>query len=280
MALAITSSNHDPVFILSEWSVEKPMSFVEALAWLYLRKPNHAMRVINNCDPGSAGLFGNSIQNAITLLSVDVSDIAGALASDDAEKREKAEKTRDIRLYHRDGLLFQHISWLAARHQFPEALATPPHVRRADKGFDGFLIEQNDDGGEISRIILCEDKATTNPRPLVTSKIWPEIRSIIDHDRDIEILDALTALLTAVPEEKREKLINDIVWERARCFRVALTTGPDDIQEGTYKHLFAGFEDQVKGETASRLGEVMPLADVRAYLDDLAREVIAVLEKM
>ncbi|WP_233722053.1 hypothetical protein [Jiella avicenniae] len=254
--------------------------FVEALAWLYLRKPHHAVRIINNFAPGDAALFGNSVQNAISLLRYDVSDLESNLASSDPNIRTKAEKTRNNRLYQRDGLLFQHISWLAARLQFPTALATPPHVRKADKGFDGFLIERQDAGDAISRIILCEDKATTNPRNLVTTSIWPEIRSIVASERDLEILDALTALLSGVPEEEREGLIRDIVWQRTRCFRVALTTGPGDIKASAYAHLFEGFDEQVTGDATVRRGDVMPLADVRGYLDQLAASVISVLERM
>lgn len=280
MPLSISSSTYDPILILSEWSVQEPAPFVDALAWLYLRKPHHAIRIINNLAPGYAGLFGNAIQNAISLLTVNVSDLADDLVSTDSQRRAKAEQTRDIRLYHRDGLLFQHVSWLAARLQFPRALATPPHVRKADKGFDGFLVERSVQEGAISRIILCEDKATTNARNLVTSSIWPEIRSIVASERDLEILDALTALLTAVPEQEREKLIADIVWTRTRSFRVALTTGPNELQNGTYKHLFDGFEKQVDGVTTTRLGEVMPLNDVRAYLQELAEKVADVLRKM
>lgn len=280
MPLNIKSATHEPLFILSEWSVKDPIPFLEALAWLYLQKPNHAARIINNFAPGYAGLFGNSIQNAISLLCYDMFDLTEKLVSDNTEIREKAEKTRDNRLYQRDGLLFQHVSWLAARLQFPNALATSPHVRKADKGFDGFLIERHDEGEAISRIILCEDKATTNPRNLVTSSIWPEIRSIVASERDLEILNALTALLSGVPEEERERLINDIAWQRARCFRVALTTGPGDIRDGSYTHLFGGFDEQVSGGTAVRRADVMPLADVRVYLDELAIKVASVLEKM
>ena len=115
---------------------------------------------------------------------------------------------------------------------------------------------------------------------MVTSRVWPEIRSIVACERDLEILDALTALLDNVPEAHREKLIKDIIWDRARCFRVALAVGPNDIKNGSYTHLFDGFDAQVSGDVETRQGEVMPLPDVRQYLDDLAKKVIAELEAM
>ena len=280
MPLDINSAVHDPVFVLSEWKVKEPVPFTKALAWLYLRKPHHATRIIQALAPGEAGLFGNSVQNAITLLKVNLADIAADLLSSDPDVRSKAEKKREVRISHRDGLLFQHVSWLAARMKFPSAKTTPPHVRQADKGFDGFLVEYDAAQDAVSKIVLCEDKASTDPRALVTSRVWPEIRSIVACERDLEILDALTALLDNVPEAHREKLIKDIIWDRARCFRVALAVGPNDIKNGSYTHLFDGFDAQVSGDVETRQGEVMPLPDVRQYLDDLAKKVIAELEAM
>ena len=83
----------------------------------------------------------------------------------------------DTRIEHRDGLLFQHVSWVAAFMRLPNAKATPPHVRQADKGFDGVLVEVNPAQAGLSRIVLCEDKASVNPRSLVTGSVWPEIRA-------------------------------------------------------------------------------------------------------
>lgn len=59
-----------------------------------------------------------------------------------------------------------------------------PHVRQADKRFDGFIIELEDAESEIKRIVICEDKASTKPRTLITSSVWSEIKSIRDGDRD------------------------------------------------------------------------------------------------
>lgn len=266
--------------ILSHWSVSSRPEFIAALAWLYLRKPLHAARVIEGLEPGAAGLFGNVKQNVVKLLSYEVADIEADLASIDGEVRQSAEKKRDARISHRDGLLFQHISWIAARLQFPLAEASPPHVRKADKGFDGFLVDVDTANMAISRVVICEDKASISPRGLVTSKIWPDLKSIIAGERDAEALDAITPLLISLSPEQRETAIQTIIWDRARHFRIALTAGADQIQNGAYAHLFVGYDDNAGGEVSSRLAEVMPMNDVRAYLDDLAKEIIVKLEEM
>ena len=187
----------------------------------------------------------------IETLSVRVDDIADALTSPDAEVRKRAEDIRDTRVEHRDGLLFQHVSWIAANMRLPNAKATPPHVRQADKGFDGVLLEVDPAHAGLSRIVLCEDKASIKPRALVTQSIWPEIKLIQANKKDREILAALTAILDTMPGVDREAVIDATEWHRARQFRVALTVGGDQIKDGGYQHIFAGFEGAAGGEIES-----------------------------
>lgn len=278
MPLAFSQAADNATCVLSHWEVVEQAGFVDVLAWLYLRKPTHAERVILGLQPGAAGLFGSVKNNAIALLQYNLSDIAADLGSADDDKRAKAEKARDARIAHRDGLLFQHISWIAARLQFPSAEASPPHVRKADKGFDGFLVEVDTANLDLTRVVICEDKASISPRNLVTSSIWPELKAIVAGERDLEVLDAITPLLKSLTEADRETAIGRIVWERARNFRVALTAGDDQVKNGTYGHLFDGYADQARGDVTARLAEVMPMQDVRQYLDHLAGQVVAKLQ--
>ncbi len=162
--------------------------------------------------------------------------------------------------------------------RLPHAKATPPHVRQADKGFDGVLLELEPDKAGLARIVLCEDKASISPRGLVTNSIWPEIKLIQADKKDREILAALTAILETMPEVDQEAVINATTWHRARQFRVALTAGADQLKDGSYQHLFAGFEGAAGGPLESRMAEVMPMAQVRPYLEELAARVIVVLQ--
>lgn len=275
MPLIFSSGVANKTCVLSQWTVDRRSEFVDALAWLYLRKPLHAARVMAGLEPNAAGSFGSVKENVISLLNYNITDISADLSSTDDAVREGAEKKRDARIAHRDGLLFQHISWIAARLQFPSAEASPPHVRKADKGFDGLLVDLDLKAIAVSRVIICEDKASISPRGLVTSSIWPDLKSIVAGQRDAEVLDAVTPLLKSLSEDDREIAITRMIWERARHFRVALTAGQDQIKNDAYNHLFDGYEDHAGGDVSSRLAEVMPMQDVRKYLDDLAKEVIS-----
>ena len=268
-----------PVCALSVWTVADTETLVDVLAWLYIRKPRHAQRVIHALAPGYAAVPGNEYENARTLLSVRTDDIVSALSSADPEKAKKAKATRDTRTEHRDGLLFQHVSWVAAHLQFPHAKARPPHVRVADKGFDGLLVQLADDG--LARVVLCEDKATIKPRNMVTQKVWPELKTIVAGERDLEILDAVTGLLdTMVPGEDVDALLVGAVWERLREFRVAVTAGPGDLRPDGYGHIFGSYDKQVAGAPSIRRAEVLPLDDIRGNLANLASHVIARLSEL
>ena len=280
MPLSFSIAANNDTCVLSHWKVDGHAEFISALVWLYLRKPQHAERVMEGLEPGAAGLFGKVKDNVIKLLRVDVSDIAADLVSPDDEIRKAAVKKCDARIAHRDGLLFQHISWIAARLQFPTAEAAPPHVRKADKGFDGLLVAVDAANLAVSHVVICEDKASISPRGLVTSRIWPDLTAIVAGERDAEVLDAITPLLRSLSDKDREIAISRMIWDRARQFRIALTVGEDQIQNGGYNHLFEGYDVHAAGDPSARLAEVMPMQDVREYLGKVAKEVIVQLEAL
>lgn len=266
---------------LSSWSVRDDSRFIEALAWLYLQKPNHADRIVRALAPKMAGLPGRIFDGALRLLSYDSSDLDSDLLNADKSIKAAAKKKLDARVSHRDGLLFQHISWLAASSQFPKALKAPPHARAADKGFDGVLLNVETMPTGISSLILCEDKASIKPRPIVTSQVWPEIKTISSGDRDIEIIASVTSLLSSVGEDEREEILNAVTWARVIQFRVALAAGVDQKKEGEYKHLFIGFDEMNPvGCEKTRFAEIMPMPDVRLFLNEIAVKVYKKLIEM
>ena len=248
MPIKITSAANEPTCTLSQWAVEHEAAFIEAIAWLYVQRQSHATAIIHEIDPGNVNFVGKEIDNAIDALHYKTADIAADLQSTDAEVKAKAAKKLTARVSHRDGLLFQHISWLAARIQYPDAEATAPHVRVADKGFDGFLIERPAGASALSRVILCEDKASTNPRPIITGQVWPEILEILDGQKDREIVAAVMALLSNLPSAEREQIIGSTIWGRVKQFRVALAAGADQLKDESYLHLFDGFDQTVAGD--------------------------------
>ncbi|WP_156799413.1 hypothetical protein [Oceanicola granulosus] len=246
------------------------------MAWLYLRKPKHAVQIINQLEPSRAGFPGKVFENAISLLSIRLADIATDLSGADPEKEKTANNKKNKRIEQRDGLLFQHLSWVAASIDMPAALATPPHVRRADKGFDGLLVSIQDASGEISRVVLCEDKASINPKSLVQGSVWNEIDGIVNGNKDLELLDAITAILreqAGLGADTQEELLEALIYERTRAFRVAVTAMPENADAGGYQHILKDFDKHALGAETVRLAEVLPSVDTRSFLKALARKI-------
>ena len=283
MPISIRKSGLAPTFTFSEWALSDNDRLVRTLAWLYLRKPIHATRIIKELEPTAAGFPGNVFENAIALLSVKLSDVAADLSSPDPKRLKDAKNKRDKRIVQRDGLLFQHLSWVAASVDMPAALATPPHVRRADKGFDGLLIRIEDASDAISSVVLCEDKASIDPKNLVQGSVWNEIDGIIRGEKDLELLDAITAILREqyhLSPDKQEELLDDLVYEQTRAFRVAVTVMPTNADKAGYQHIFKNFEKHAYGASTVRLAEVLPSNDTRALLKSLARKIRQEIRKI
>jgi hypothetical protein len=83
-----------------------------------------------------------------------------------------------------------------------------------------------------------------------------------------------------MPEVDQEAVLEATEWRRSRQFRVSLTAGEDQLKTDGYQHLFKGFDEAAGGEIETRMAEVMPMDQVRTYLDDLALRIIAKLPSM
>lgn len=268
------------VCIFSEWSIGigDRVRLVEILAYLYMQQEENAQRVIDALEPKRRLLKGKVAENVIRKLTAPKQADVEAAKSGTEKEKEAAQKRVDTSIWHRDGLLFQHISWIVARQAIPDGYMTSPHVRQADKGFDGFIIELDESRERIERVVLCEDKASEDPRPLIRKSVWPEIKSIINGDRDDEILADLTTLLKGIPAIDTESAVDEMFWEDARHFRVSVATGEDKRKSKRFVHIVKGFDDVVTGTIEKRVAGVLPFDDVRIGLNLLAQEVIAKVE--
>ena len=264
----------------SEWSVVEASRdrLVEALAFLYLQQEENALRIIENLTPRRRTPKGRVAENVVGKLTAAKPADLDLLSNGSEEQRKTAQDRIKTSIWHRDGLLFQHLSWIAARKSFPNGCMTSPHVRQADKGFDGFIIQFDAANKQVERVILCEDKASSSPRSLVTQSVWNEIKAIVRGERDDEVLADLTTLLKAVPglsAEGIEDVVDAIFWDQVRQFRVSVATGEDHRRVDGFEYLVSGFQTVAPGPLETRMGGVLAFDHVRQGLQQLANEVIA-----
>jgi hypothetical protein len=183
------------------------------------------------------------------------------------------------RRWHRDGLVFQHISWIAAIiEKGNNVAASIPHLVPAHKGFDALLVPLSDSSEAREGIVICEDKATVNPRAEITSKVWPSISSVDSGERDAELNGELTAILQRYNVSNIEQIITEAHWRNRKAYRVSITVGNEHDAVSARKALFEGYDTTAPGELARRQAETFLVPQLRIWMDSFCEQVIRAVE--
>lgn len=191
------------------------------------------------------------------------------------------ELTQPRDVAHRDGWLFQMISWIAARLKEPNVLARAPQSRPADKSFDGILVRQRRDGSGTRCVVVCEDKATDQPRKMIRDEVWPSIQTLETGARDNELMSEVTTILTAaMARPAAEDAVRRIVWKRARRYRVSVTADATRADRERRRALFKGYRSAARGNCVRRRGEMLIVDDLRPWMDKFAARVAKHLQDM
>ncbi len=182
--------------------------------------------------------------------------------------------------WHRDGWMFQVLAWIAAHQHSPKTLKAAPHMIHAHKGFDGVHLQVADDG-TIASVTICEQKATGNPRKLITSQVWPEFRSLESGKRDNELVAEVTALLEKNGHIDVDQAVSAILWENSRSYSVSITIGDDEHSEHGYKALFKGYKAVApKRDVQSRRAETFHRKNLRKWMDTLSSKAIEAVRRL
>ena len=146
----------------------------ERVARVALGQYRHVARILAGANVPSPGASADQAANAIKLLTV-------APGEDP---------------WHRDGWVFQTLSWIAAQQMGHGTVTRPPQILKADKGFDGMQLELSADGKSMTAVII-QDKATDNARKTIREEVWPGIVALEAGERASELTHQTTAMLEA-----------------------------------------------------------------------------------
>ena len=151
------------------------------IAIIAMGQAAHAARIINGLLPVEPALDHEALRaNAKRQLTV-----AGTTA-----------EQKQVRRYHRDGLIFEAISWAAARQQTGgKALLRDPHVSATTQGLDGLMIEMDAEQAEVTRATIFEDKCSENPDNTFRYKIMPAFKAHHKDARASDLVATAAALL-------------------------------------------------------------------------------------
>jgi len=241
----------------STWAVEDE----HELAWMLARVAIGQFSIVEKilhetgCAPG--GMATSGFEGAKRLLTVP----AGSSPA------------------HRDGWMFQVISWIASHlqaHQADQkALIQPPHLIHAQKGQDGLLIEYAED--DIARVVICEDKATDIPGTQIKKRVLPDFAKYETGVRDNELIAAVATILRGHSVDNADQITEDIFWDNKRAYRIAVTVPPNRTTTDAQKRLFKGYRRSVRGSVQRRRVELMPLKNLRPWMKSLANQALAII---
>jgi len=233
-----------------------------AVAATLLQQYTYAQSIVEGTDPGSITLgFGTPAALAVI-------------------KKRKLEVTTNEERYHRDGLIFQILMWLAEKQEdAANGMArpmSPPHVRQADKGQD-MLILYRSGTGDVEGLEICEDKATKSPSKTIKSKVVPEIEEYERAERDDELRAGLIDLLRSdanMTDVERERIAAAVQWNKSRRYRVRVTN-KREFKKPNRNDLFKPIADLI-GDATRRAGDTVQM-DVRDWMDSLCARIVSIL---
>lgn len=229
------------------WSVPSVEELANAIAIIAVGQSAHVANILHAAGLAAKPTTKGAVRGAIKLL------------------------TSSGNILHRDGWMFQVMSWLAAQLRTPGALMNMPHMIHADKGLDGLQVSI--DGAEkVTAVVLFEDKATENPRSTVLTMVWPEFKEFETGENEHLITAEVTLLLNGAGHSNPQQAVADIMWKQVRRYRLSITD--EQSTDQSQAKLFKGYEKNVPGGVERRRAEVFAVINLRKWMDDLAKVAI------
>lgn len=251
MPIQLTSITHKSLVHGYTWEVVDEQLLAELIARVALGQARHVKKILLNIGAALTVPVDDAWAAAVNMLTVPTGTDP----------------------WHRDGWMFQVMSWLSAQKAAPNSPINTPQMIFAQKGFDGIQLDF-DPAGTISAVVIFEDKATDNPRETVRDDVWPEFEEY-ERGGDANVLVAeVTGLL-----EKRQGLdvddvVRQVIWKDARHFRVSITVGDTHATDLGRSRLFKGYDTKVPGNVKRRRGETFYVNELRVWMDSLADKVL------
>jgi len=259
MPINLISFQQDDLCIGHTWNIVDQALLADLVAQVLIGKQRHVQKILEGVTGSSVEFKENAVNDAVKKLTVKP-------GSDP---------------WHRDGLIFQIFSWLAANIATgSSSIIRPPHLIPAQKGFDGIQVDIND--GSVSAVIIFEDKATTSPRKMIRDNVWPEFVEFHDGERESELEQEITTLI-----ETRKDLIADVdaaietlIWKKVRKFRVAITADESHMNSAGRKSLFKDYDTKVPNNDPDyRRAEIIHIQGLRNWMEQFSQDVITILKE-
>ena len=175
---------------------------------------------------------------------------------------------------HRDGFVFQVISWAAAQQEHGgSVLIRDPHSSATAQGIDGLMLELSEDRSTIHLTTIFEDKCTEHQRRTFMREVLPTFSAFHQNLRSPDLVATASGLLrwAGIPATAVPLMAATVLDPQARRYRAAFAIEPDFDSQQRRATLFANY-DNLQGLTAiQRVGATLVVSTpLRAWFATLA----------
>jgi len=253
MAITLTAFDHGALCHGASWTVADEALLAQQIARVALGQSYHVEKILAGVAVPPPPTGTSVIQGAVAMLT------AGADP------------------YHRDGWMFQVMSWIAAHVSSPRDLIRPPQMGLADKGFDGLQLELDAAGHSVTAAVIFEDKATERSRQTIRQEVWPAFAELESGTRDNQLAAAVVTLLQTRPEIDPVQAVSTAIWSNVRRYRVAITVGQAHATAAGRQRLFQGYETVTGGVAIRRRAETFVVDELRVWMNQIAAMAVAAI---
>lgn len=249
------------------WSVPDVAVVARLIAVVLLGQAQHAARIIAALEPAApAFLRPVLIADAKRQMVIRGDD-------DDARQANRA---------HRDGFLFECMSWIAARQDAVDrTFLKDPHIDATSHGLDGLIVELHATDPVIRRATICEDKCTSQPRRLFREQVMTTFAEHHSNKRARDLVANAAAIIRETGLNGTEAIVAAaaVLEASVRSYRAALTTSV--LTQPRRARLFRGYDGLDRITQAQRIGAMFEIdGDLRDWFQVLADEVRASLDEL
>ncbi len=268
--LSIIDFSIDDHCVGSRWAVDDEDRLAHLIAIVLMGQAMRAAQIIDDLLPATPAFTHEALQNeAIIKLTV---------------QEEKQMPRTGYPRHQRDGLIFEIISWVAAKQVSGDrCFLKDPHISATSQGLDGVMIELNDEGNEIIKSTIFEDKCTEHPRDTFRDSVMPGFIDRHENTRNAELINAAGALIRmsgATPDEVMSMAIK-VIENDCRHYRAAFALTNDFDNDKSQKKLFKGYSKLSGIKSDQRIGAGLIVGGkLRGWFDVMSEKIIAYIRQL
>ncbi|MBT0088194.1 hypothetical protein [Vibrio alginolyticus] len=269
-SLKINDFPIDDICVGSRWEVSNENQLARLIAVVIMGQAAYAAHIIRELMPASP-MFSNEELKKEAIIKFTVQ-----------------EDPQPIRYGYprvqRDGLIFEVISWIAAKQLAGKnAYLKDPHTSSTSQGLDGLMIELSENGQEIIKSTIFEDKCTIHPRRMFTQSVIPGFIERHRNTRNSELIAEATSLikLSGVDDVTAMRMVQKVLDNTTRYYRAGFAVTSDFDNEEARKNLFDGY-GEIKGIRPEQRNASTFVVDgpLRNWFESLAQKIITYIEQL